>query len=173
MITAAVLARVRARWGLFESAGSKYGIDPALLAGIASRETNVQNIIGDGGHGHGLMQIDDRSHGLFTSSPLALNEAANIDYGAGVLHSYYRQALSRGLSGAAALRAAVAGYNAGAGRCIAAVLAGHDPDVYTTGHDYSRDVLDRAAAIRAALGGGDSKKKLMPVWAALTAALFL
>lgn len=32
------------------------------LAGICDRETCGNNVIGDGGHGHGPMQIDDRFH---------------------------------------------------------------------------------------------------------------
>lgn len=28
---------------------------------IASRETNMHNVVGDGGHGYGIMQIDDRN----------------------------------------------------------------------------------------------------------------
>src|SRR5436190_1777044 len=34
-----------------------------LLLAIASRETGCRDIAGDGGHGRGLFQIDDRSFG--------------------------------------------------------------------------------------------------------------
>src|SRR6478752_8426300 len=45
----------------FKSAAATYQFPPEVLMAIASRETNMRNIIGDGGHGYGLMQIDDRS----------------------------------------------------------------------------------------------------------------
>src|SRR6476469_5413996 len=44
----------------FKSAAATYQFPPEVLMAIASRETNMRNIIGDGGHGYGLMQIDDR-----------------------------------------------------------------------------------------------------------------
>jgi soluble lytic murein transglycosylase-like protein len=45
----------------FKKAAEKYDFPPEVLLAIASRETNMRNIIGDGGHGYGIMQIDDRS----------------------------------------------------------------------------------------------------------------
>jgi len=38
----------------FKKAGTDYDFPPELLMGIASRETNMNNIIGDSGHGYGL-----------------------------------------------------------------------------------------------------------------------
>ena len=46
----------------FADAGDKFGFSSATLLSIASRETNIKNIIRDGGHGYGIMQIDDRSY---------------------------------------------------------------------------------------------------------------
>jgi hypothetical protein len=43
---------------------------PEILMAIASRETNMRNIIGDGGHGYGIMQIDDRSFPEWCNSGL-------------------------------------------------------------------------------------------------------
>jgi hypothetical protein len=45
----------------FKSAAATCQFPPEVLMAIASRETNMRNIIGDGGHGYGVMQIDDRS----------------------------------------------------------------------------------------------------------------
>jgi hypothetical protein len=39
----------------FKDAAKRYQFPRNLLA-IASRETNMRNIIGDGGHGYGIMQ---------------------------------------------------------------------------------------------------------------------
>lgn len=33
-----------------------------LLLAVGSRETNLTNEVGDGGHGHGVWQLDNRSH---------------------------------------------------------------------------------------------------------------
>src|SRR6185312_2217418 len=55
------LNRTRARGWLpfFNEAATQFSFPVALLLAIASRESNVQNILGDGGHGRGIMQIDD------------------------------------------------------------------------------------------------------------------
>ena len=73
------------------AAAARHGIDPRLLAAVAAQETGGpganagRNVVGDGGHGHGLFQIDDRSH-AFASSPEAMDPVANADYAAGMLH---------------------------------------------------------------------------------------
>lgn len=47
--------------GRITSAGQKYGVDPAVLGGIISREsrggTGLVNGSGDNGNAHGLMQV--------------------------------------------------------------------------------------------------------------------
>ncbi len=50
---------------LFTKAERAHGLPPGILAAVASRETNTVDKVGDYGHGRGLMQIDDRSHGLW------------------------------------------------------------------------------------------------------------
>src|SRR5437763_1614574 len=40
-----------------EDAASRVGLPPALVFAVMSRETNGYNVIGDYGHGRGLMQI--------------------------------------------------------------------------------------------------------------------
>jgi len=93
------------------SAAVKHGLDPALLAAVAAQETGGpganggRNELGDGGHGHGLFQIDDRWHD-FAKSPAAMDPAENADYAAGLLSGLLkryggnvRQALSAYNSG--------------------------------------------------------------------------
>jgi hypothetical protein len=76
--------------GAINSAARKYGLDPTLLAAVAAQETggpgatSGRNIVGDGGHGHGVFQIDDRWH-AFASTPAAMDPAKNADYAAGLL----------------------------------------------------------------------------------------
>lgn len=71
-------------------------LDPALLAAVAAQETGGPgsnggaNIVGDGGHGRGLFQIDDRWH-AFAASAAALNPAKNADYAAGMLSGLLRR----------------------------------------------------------------------------------
>jgi hypothetical protein len=73
-----------------ESAARRYGLNPNLLAAVAAQETGGpgtnagHNIVGDGGHGHGLFQIDDRWH-PFASTKAAMDPAQNADYAAGML----------------------------------------------------------------------------------------
>src|SRR5262249_36675913 len=50
---------------VFTKAEKRHNLPPGLLLAIASRETDMQDIVGDAGHGRGLFQIDDRSHGDF------------------------------------------------------------------------------------------------------------
>jgi hypothetical protein len=74
------------------AAAARHNLDPRLLAAVAAQETggpgsnSGRNIVGDGGHGHGVFQIDDRSH-AFASAPAAMDPGRNADYAAGILSS--------------------------------------------------------------------------------------
>jgi hypothetical protein len=73
------------------AAARRRGVDPELLAAVAAQETGGpgsnagRNVVGDGGHGHGIFQIDDRWH-AFAATTGAMNPAKNADYAAGMLH---------------------------------------------------------------------------------------
>ena len=77
-------------------AARRYGVDPELLAAVAAQETGGpdtnagRNVVGDGGHGRGLFQIDDRWH-AFAGSPEAMDPAKNADYAAGMLSGLLKQ----------------------------------------------------------------------------------
>jgi hypothetical protein len=68
----------------FYGCGLMYGIDPLLLAAICDRESlggealqpRGAEGVGDGGHGRGLMQIDDRFNSWFTDFKLPFNRPA-------------------------------------------------------------------------------------------------
>jgi hypothetical protein len=72
------------------AAAERYQLDPALLAAVAAQETggpgtsSGANIVGDGGHGHGVFQIDDRYH-PFAATRAAMDPSQNADYAAGML----------------------------------------------------------------------------------------
>lgn len=78
------------------SAAAKYGVDPMLLAAVAAQETGGpgtnggRNIVGDGGHGHGVFQIDDRFHD-FAKTPQVMDPQANADYAAGMISGLLRR----------------------------------------------------------------------------------
>src|SRR5579875_1111867 len=78
------------------SAARRHGLDPNLLAAVAAQETGGpdsnagRNVVGDGGHGHGLFQIDDRWH-AFAATPAAMEPAQNADYAASMLSGLLKE----------------------------------------------------------------------------------
>jgi hypothetical protein len=97
-----------------------------------------------GGFGRGLMQVDYDAH-EFARTGHWQDPHENIRYGCQVLfesRDFIRRRLN--LEGKDLLRAALAGYNAGPGNALRALRDGRDVDFYTTGRDYSQNVLNRA-----------------------------
>jgi soluble lytic murein transglycosylase-like protein len=92
-------------------AARRHGLDADLLAAVAAQETGGpdtnagHNVVGDGGHGRGLFQIDDRWHS-FATSPAAMDPAQNADYAAGMLSGLLKRYGGN-------VRAALSAYNAG------------------------------------------------------------
>lgn len=135
-------------------------IGPALLIAIGIRESGLDNIDGDGGHGRGWLQIDDRSHAAWLHTHAGCRSgswtpvrghtalepgycpslsAATI-YAIEILQGNIALARARGVQ--EQLRFAVAAYNGGAGNALAGLRDGN-VDRYTTGHDYSHNVIDQ------------------------------
>lgn len=137
------------------AASKKYDVPPEIITAVMSRESNGQNIVGDGGHGRGLMQIDDRSHGSWLASHnQGLDPASNIDYGTSII----RQNLN---AFGGDYKKALAAYNAGGGNVQAAVSRGLSADAYTTGHDYGSDVLSRAQGFKKYFDGSNTSSDNM------------
>jgi len=94
-----------------EAAARRHNLDPRLLAAVAAQETggpgtnSGRNVIGDGGHGRGLFQIDDRFH-VFARTAAAMDPAANADYAAGMISDNLKRYGGN-------MRAALSAYNAG------------------------------------------------------------
>ncbi|MGK7890010.1 MAG: SH3 domain-containing protein [Leptolyngbyaceae cyanobacterium] len=140
---------------LIEAAASRYDwLASSVIAGIGSRESAWGRFLspigpagtGDGGHGRGLMQIDDRYHATFINSGLWRDAKSSIDYAIdNVLRkSYDYLEANTNLTGKELLRGAIAAYNAGLSSVTRALAQGLDIDYYTTDQDYSWDVLNRA-----------------------------
>lgn len=78
------------------AAARQHGLDPELLAAVAAQETGGpdanagRNVVGDGGHGHGIFQIDDRWHS-FAATSAAMDPSKNAYYAAGMLAGLLKQ----------------------------------------------------------------------------------
>jgi len=87
------------------------GLDPRLLAAVAAQESggpglnSGANIVGDGGHGRGLFQLDDRYHAI-ARTPAAMDPGTNAAYAGKFLSGLIQQFGGN-------LRAALSAYNAG------------------------------------------------------------
>jgi peptidoglycan hydrolase-like protein with peptidoglycan-binding domain len=128
----------------FIAAGEKFSVPPALLAGIASRESRGGSVLkkgfGDRGNGFGVMQVDKRYHTLQgTDDPYGL---PHIMQGAGILRNFIDQMELRHASWPRArqMQGGVSAYNQGPG----GVRTLDRMDVGSTGNDYSNDVWARA-----------------------------
>lgn len=146
------LHRLRRFQADFEAAGVKYGLPPALLTAIASRESRAGgmldvNGLGGGGDCFGLMQLDSRYHpprgGPYSSE--------HIDQAARVLERLLEEVKAKhpGWPPEQQLRGAVVAYDAG----VSNVRTIKDMDRGTTGDDYSNDVWARAQALVPSFGG--------------------
>lgn len=123
-----------------------------VAAAIVSRETrgHPKFFIGDNGHGCGPMQVDDRTAPELCSRYKAgdVDNHAMINAGCKILREKIdRLRPNQHILGveAALLKAAIAAYNCGEGNVARALANGADVDRYTTGQNYSWDVLQRAA----------------------------
>lgn len=146
------LPRLRRFQIAFETVAVKYGLPPALLAAIASRESRAGgmldvNGLGNGGDCFGLMQLDSRYHPP-RGGPYS---PEHIDQAARVLERLLEDVKAKhpGWPPEQQLRGAVAAYDAG----VEIVRTIKDMDRGTTGDDYSNDVWARAQALAPAFGG--------------------
>lgn len=143
------LGRIR-RWApMISRIAERYDISPAILAAIVSRESRGRNVIGDNGYGHGLVQVDSGSFRAWTRRWRAsgMPPEEGLRKGAEVFAS--KRSYLRGrfpdLTNDKLTAATLSSYNAGEGTVAWALRRGASPDRYTTGRNYSRDVLNRAA----------------------------
>ncbi|MFC4494059.1 N-acetylmuramoyl-L-alanine amidase [Streptomyces ovatisporus] len=121
-------------WPFIPAVEKKHGLPAGLLLAVGSRETNLVNKVGDGGHGHGVWQQDDR----WWKVPAGFDKdvQAQAEKAAKLLADNIK---------AVGLPAGVAAYNAGLTGVKNALAAGKSADSATTGGDYAADVLGRMA----------------------------
>jgi hypothetical protein len=137
---------------------------PLALA-IALRESNCRNIVGDGGHGRGMFQIDDRYHKEFLKSSRGCKSGSTIPIYRGalakgrvptvyagamkmceILESNVAQAIKAEIPFGSRLRVAISAYNAGFTGALTGYRLGNS-DLHTTGKNYAADVLARMATL--------------------------
>lgn len=158
----------RVRWSLLEAYVGMIQLacwqrekpeDPALVCAIGLRETHLGRVPGyvvapglplymgrgDGGHGRGLFQVDDRGPWRHLIPPDGVDwppyeqaqACCTVLAGARVELADFRGALTPW----AWDQAVAARYNAALENVRWAVRMGRDPDQVTTGRNYGRDVL--------------------------------
>jgi soluble lytic murein transglycosylase-like protein len=146
-------ARSNGLLAILTEAAQRHAIPLAFVLGVASRETNIANVLGDVGHGVGVMQVDDqhalareqKASGAWKSQPEIL-----VDMACRMLSDNVRWAHST-WPHYDGFKIAAAAYNAGRGGASAGVFAG-SCDKYTTGRDYGLDVLERTRLFQQLLG---------------------
>lgn len=115
-------------------------LPPFMLFALGSRETNLRDVVGDGGHGRGVWQRDDRSFTI--PNPYPVQQQA-LDAG-NLLRSHFVAYRTEYRGTTVPLwRASVCAYNAGRQGVRNAIAAGKKPDEATTFGDYGADVLER------------------------------
>jgi len=136
------------RWGLAQRPPGPEGTGDFVLREHISRH-RTGPLPPDGlGFGRGLMQIDYDYH-EFARTGNWRDPAENIDYAVKLLVNFLR-IIERNcqLDKTNLLRAGIASYNAGPGRVLKALRRGLDIDYYTTGGNYSADIIKRAEFFR-------------------------
>jgi len=145
-------SRLRQYKDLFLNAAKQYGLPPAVLAAIASRESRAgaaldSNGLGDNGNGFGLMQVDKRYH-TPAGGPYS---QGHVNQAAEILKDYLQavQAKHPDWPAEQQLRGAIVAYNSGVDNV--GTISGMDKG--TTGDDYSNDVWARALHLADEFGG--------------------
>ncbi len=165
----------------FAAAEQAHNLPLGSLAPLASRETNTKNIVGDYGHGRGLMQIDDqhgawlKAHGVpnFVKTVTKAEKDENgvshvtivtpgdggmpdvpaaIDYAAGLIESAIKHGRSNGVAEDDLMKFAYSSYNAGEGTALQGYKNHGDSDAFTTKPPYGADTLNRFRSMYPAQG---------------------
>ncbi|EMP27175.1 Lysozyme g, partial [Chelonia mydas] len=127
---------------IIKSAGRKRCVDPAVIAGIISRESHAGKALkhgwGDRGNGFGLMQVDKRYHRLVGK----WNSKTHVLQGTDILVGMIKRIQKKfpRWTKEQQLKGGISAYNAGTRN----VRTYSKMDIGTTGNDYANDVVARA-----------------------------
>lgn len=159
-----------ASWEMhFRVAGAEFNLHPLLLAAICDRESgggsrlNPRGPLGTGdcGHGRGLMMLDDRDLGHWLEVNDWRDALTNIRKGAELLAGEVTRFKAMRAPERVSERAPIAAYDCGAAIVRKALERNVDVDVYTTGGNYSHDVLLRMKLFQTiGLRAGDTAAKV-------------
>ncbi|XP_076806962.1 lysozyme g-like [Clavelina lepadiformis] len=132
---------------IITTAARQFNQDPAVVAGIISRESRAGAGLssagtGDYGHAFGLMQIDNQWH-TPRGGPYSLDHLMQATEILSDMHSLIRGKFPN-WNADQVLQGALAAYNIGQQR----VDSWHNIDAHTTHGDYSNDVIARAQFYR-------------------------
>ncbi|XP_074839376.1 lysozyme g-like [Carettochelys insculpta] len=136
------LQRMKIYKAIIQRAGRRYCVDPAVIAGIISRESHAGAALrdgwGDGGNGYGLMQVDKRYHKLVG----AWNSEAHLNQGTSILVNMVKEIKRKfpRWTKEQQLKGGISAYNAGTKN----VQSYDRMDIGTTNNDYANDVVARA-----------------------------
>jgi hypothetical protein len=151
---------------MIEVSAKAYAHRSEVIAGIMMRESAGGKTLippgptgkGDGGHGHGLMQIDDRSFPAFCASDDWQDPEKNIAFGSMILQrkriylNMRCNLLGNEMEESDLECWTIAAYNCGEGRAFRAIREKKHFDFFTAHHDY----------VAAVLGYADLYKSLTP-----------
>lgn len=161
---------------VIERIAAKSGLLPSVIVALASRESGFGRRLEPEGPGgtadfaprpwrhperggdlppdglgfqRGLLRIDYDRH-AFARNGAWRSAESNLRFGAdSITAALATLRRETALAPRARLRAALAAWNVGLGSVMRALRQGLDIDFYTSGRDYARDVLDRAAFFQA------------------------
>jgi soluble lytic murein transglycosylase-like protein len=154
------LARMRVLRPAILRAAERTGVDPALIAGLVSRESRAgaaldERGIGDRGRGYGITQINHDDFARLLARHDWRDPQTNFELAMTILKSNRTElerlaAKSRiPFDDADLILWTVSSYNAGPAGALKGLIRHRSADAYTTGKDYAKDVLARAEYFRA------------------------
>jgi peptidoglycan hydrolase-like protein with peptidoglycan-binding domain len=124
-----------------------YGLPGMLLFAVGSRETNLTNEVGDFGHGHGVWQLDDRSH----TPP------------GGTWEQFDANVAAQCAAAAAMLRSILTTTGGNVAEAAAIYNSGQPGELGTTHQDYGIDVLERMQVLQQ-LDATSAVQQNVPPW---------
>jgi len=156
IFAASIPAEAQQYADVIKQVAQEQSVDPFVIVALGEQEskwgtatgyqgTTGPSIIGTDQHGRGLMQLDDRTWGDWVSAYDWTDPYTNVTKGAQVFAQMLSYMQKKGVTGDAAIQAALAAYNAGPGRVWSAIQDGSSVDS-APGGDYASAVYSSATS---------------------------